>query len=397
MNVQRILVAVALATAGAVSVTSASAQVQAPGWFGSLTGWYIVDGLDTWQAFRGRPEQGVGDGWGGRGYVGYRFSNPWDLAVGVQYDRTSWGKSDSAKRPEYLRHRALTVDGELGYNFAMNGVGVRAFAGVRYFDARFEYRDTDPSRSNVDSWAVGPRIGIDATYNFAGTAFSLFGGVSGAVMFGKIQERTVFDWFCDSCEKDNLTSFAATGELGVGYEIAPMTKLALGYRVDANWGSNYNIHDATGNGSPDGKGSTIVHGPFVRVSYNIGAPRAMPIPAPAPQPAAVMAKNFIVFFDFDRADLTPQSRATIKQAADASKTGGVQRVGVTGHADKSGPDAYNMALSLRRANNVKDELVRDGVPAASIVVVGRGESQPLVPTADGVREPQNRRVEIVLQ
>jgi outer membrane protein OmpA-like peptidoglycan-associated protein len=75
----------------------------------------------------------------------------------------------------------------------------------------------------------------------------------------------------------------------------------------------------------------------------------------------------------------------------------VQRIGVTGHADKSGPDAYNMALSLRRANNVKDELVRDGVPAASIVVVGRGESQPLVPTADGVREPQNRRVEIVLQ
>ena len=75
----------------------------------------------------------------------------------------------------------------------------------------------------------------------------------------------------------------------------------------------------------------------------------------------------------------------------------MQRVGVTGHADKSGSDAYNMALSLRRANNVKDELVRDGVPAASIVVVGRGESQPLVPTADGVREPQNRRVEIVLQ
>ena len=55
-----------------------------------------------------------------------------------------------------------------------------------------------------------------------------------------------------------------------------------------------------------------------------------------------------------------------------------------------------MALSLRRANAVKDALVREGVPATGIAVIGRGESQPLVQTADGVREPQNRRVEIVI-
>jgi outer membrane protein OmpA-like peptidoglycan-associated protein len=56
-----------------------------------------------------------------------------------------------------------------------------------------------------------------------------------------------------------------------------------------------------------------------------------------------------------------------------------------------------MALSLRRANAVKDALVRNGVPATAIAVVGRGEQGLLVPTADGVREPQNRRVEIVMQ
>ena len=67
------------------------------------------------------------------------------------------------------------------------------------------------------------------------------------------------------------------------------------------------------------------------------------------------------------------------------------------HADRSGPENYNMALSLRRANAVKDALVREGVPATAISVVGKGETQPLVPTADGVREPQNRRVEIVIQ
>ena len=76
---------------------------------------------------------------------------------------------------------------------------------------------------------------------------------------------------------------------------------------------------------------------------------------------------------------------------------GNARITATGHTDTSGPEAYNMALSLRRANAVKDALVREGVPATAITVVGKGESQPLVQTADGVREPQNRRVEIVIQ
>ena len=86
-----------------------------------------------------------------------------------------------------------------------------------------------------------------------------------------------------------------------------------------------------------------------------------------------------------------------KQAADAYRTKGSARITATGHTDTSGPEAYNMALSLRRANTVKDALVRDGVPATAIAVVGRGEQGLLVQTADGVREPQNRRVEIVIQ
>jgi outer membrane protein OmpA-like peptidoglycan-associated protein len=105
----------------------------------------------------------------------------------------------------------------------------------------------------------------------------------------------------------------------------------------------------------------------------------------------------MVFFDWDRSNLSEQALNTIRQAAGAFKTRGNARIVATGHADKSGPENYNMALSLRRANAVKDALVREGVPATVISVVGRGESQPLVPTADGVREPQNRRVEIVIQ
>ena len=122
-----------------------------------------------------------------------------------------------------------------------------------------------------------------------------------------------------------------------------------------------------------------------------------PPPPPAPPPAQpVAATSFMVFFDWDRSDLSSQAQSTIQQAANAFKQTGAARVTATGHADRSGPDNYNMALSLRRANAVKDSLIRNGVPAGVIQVVGKGESQPLVPTADGVREPQNRRVEIVI-
>jgi hypothetical protein len=72
------------------------------------------------------------------------------------------------------------------------------------------------------------------------------------------------------------------------------------------------------------------------------------------------------------------------------------RITATGHTDTSGTPQYNMALSLRRANTVKAELVRQGVPAAAISTVGVGEAGLLVQTGDGVREPQNRRVEIVV-
>ena len=105
----------------------------------------------------------------------------------------------------------------------------------------------------------------------------------------------------------------------------------------------------------------------------------------------------MVFFDWDSARLSEASLNVVRQAAAAFKSKGSARVTATGHTDTSGPEAYNMALSLRRANAVKDALVRDGVPANVITVIGRGEQGLLVQTGDGVREPQNRRVEIVVQ
>ena len=134
---------------------------------------------------------------------------------------------------------------------------------------------------------------------------------------------------------------------------------------------------------------------FAAASF-VAACASEPPPPPPPQAAPAQATSFMVFFDWDRSNLSQQALTTIGQAANAFKQTGAARIVATGHADRSGPENYNMALSLRRANAVKDALVRNGVPTGAIQVVGRGESQPLVPTADGVREPQNRRVEIVV-
>jgi outer membrane protein OmpA-like peptidoglycan-associated protein len=180
------------------------------------------------------------------------------------------------------------------------------------------------------------------------------------------------------------TQFAYQAILGVGYNIDPMFRVNLDARYYGTTNPNF-----VGNGYSNNNISAMLS-----LQVRFGAPAVVAAPAPAP---AAAAPSFMVFFDWDRSNLSAQALNTIKQAANQFKAKGNARITATGHADKSGPENYNMALSLRRANAVKDALVREGVPATAISVVGRGESQPLVQTADGVREPQNRRVEIVIQ
>jgi outer membrane protein OmpA-like peptidoglycan-associated protein len=101
-----------------------------------------------------------------------------------------------------------------------------------------------------------------------------------------------------------------------------------------------------------------------------------------------------VFFDWDKDTVTREGQQIIQQAADAYKSGAPVQVQVTGYTDRSGSPQYNQRLSERRANNVARALSALGVPQNQMLVSGRGENDNRVPTGDGVREPQNRRVEI---
>ena len=116
-----------------------------------------------------------------------------------------------------------------------------------------------------------------------------------------------------------------------------------------------------------------------------------------PRRSVALSRTYLVFFDWDRADLTDRARQIVAAAAQASTRVQATRIEVQGNADKSGTAAYNQRLSLRRAQTVAAELVRDGVPRTAIDIQAFGDSRPLVPTAAGVREPQNRRVAIILR
>jgi iron complex outermembrane receptor protein len=142
---------------------------------------------------------------------------------------------------------------------------------------------------------------------------------------------------------------------------------------------------------------------YARINYTFGGkdnslPEPLPAVAPPPPPVAVEpVRTYLVFFDWDRADLTERARQIVQAAAVASTHVQTTQIEVNGYTDLSGTVAYNKKLSIRRAESVETELVRDGVAKSEISIHGYGESHPLVPTAPGVREPQNRRVEIILK
>src|SRR5215218_9079211 len=116
---------------------------------------------------------------------------------------------------------------------------------------------------------------------------------------------------------------------------------------------------------------------------------AAPVSAQSPD-----GQPFRIFFDWSKPELTRDGQAILDEIAAAYQRLKPSRIEIAGHTDRSGSNAVNIAASRRRANEAKAYLVAHGVPATVMTVAAYGESRPIVPTADGVREMQNRRVEI---
>lgn len=188
----------------------------------------------------------------------------------------------------------------------------------------------------------------------------------------------------------------------------------VSYAIDNNWAltTEYRYFGTT---DSEVRTSTGGHADVENTSHNIlvgfrytfaepepVAPIAQPAPMPRPMARPVarpvvpsVPQSYMVFFDFNRATLTPEAKRIIATAAEEFKKGRFVRIVVTGHTDTVGTVKYNQILSERRAVSVKQEFALLGVPNESVGVQGVGKNDLLVPTNDQVREAQNRRAEIV--
>ncbi len=198
--------------------------------------------------------------------------------------------------------------------------------------------------------------------------------------------------------------FAYQAILGLSLPISAVPGLAITaeYRFLGTLQPEIDTHIRSGN-TTLARGKTEVdnynHSILLGLRYALFTPPppAPPVVAAPPAVAPAPARTYLVFFDWDRADLTERARQIIAEAAQNSTRVPTTRIEVAGHADRSGSPQYNQRLSQRRADAVAAELARLGVDRSIITIQAFGESRPLIPTADGVREPQNRRVEIVLR
>jgi outer membrane protein OmpA-like peptidoglycan-associated protein len=275
----------------------------------------------------------------------------------------------------------------------------------------YRTNDTDAAETGIPPFAIPP-----APADLTGTAtsfsqminliwdipvgetfvLSLGGGVGGALANFEINGTTALALNTLSIDDDDY-AFAWQVIGGISVNVTDNMQIFGEYRF-------HNVMDVSmyGTQGPNGYPAALVGQDYQSQSGLIGLrmffqDEVAPVDSGPPPEAAAPAKTYIVFFDFNKSNLTAEAQGVVAEAADAYKATGSVRVQVVGHTDTVGSASYNQQLSERRAAAVAAEMVRLGVPSDAITTEGRGFSDPMVPTGPGVREPQNRRAVIDLQ
>jgi outer membrane protein OmpA-like peptidoglycan-associated protein len=249
---------------------------------------------------------------------------------------------------------------------------------------------------NVDSISLNP-----VTLNGLGrTTVSTPAGVAGVIgATTPFPNPTIGGTFL----KGSQWNFGYQAIAGFRYDINPLLAFDLDYRYQATTSptfTNKGVAPFPPFGFPPGTvkytSGYNTQNIVASLTMKFGAPPpAPPPPAPPAPPPPPTHQVYLVFFDWDKYNITPEGQQIIQLAANQYHSGGHVTLQVTGYTDTSGSAGYNQRLSERRANAVAAALERLGVPRSDMVVAGRGMNDLRVPTPPGVREPQNRRVEIV--
>ena len=241
-------------------------------------------------------------------------------------------------------------------------------------------------------WVIRPIIGAEGTTD---GSFYGYGGLALDIYFGD-------NWVLTPNEAVGYWSRGNNHAQDLGNDVEFRSGAEIDYRF-GDWSrlgvSFHHISNAgLGKHNPGEEEALLNYsiplgGPAVPAAYS---PPPAPLAAAVPAPRVEQARSFQVFFDFNKSTITAAAAKVIQSAADTVRAGGVAHIDVIGHTDTVGGAAYNQKLSEARAASVKAQLVADGVPNGEIATRGVGKTGLLVPTADGVREAQNRRAEINL-
>ena len=341
------------------------------------------------------------------------------VGAGLGYDYKTNTKIKSVS-PDFARQlgatpagRSLRGDGgfiglaSIGYGLG-NGLRVEVEG-----DYRFNHMTINSGRrqtgfnggGNVQNYGGF----LNALYDFdvGSDTFFPYVGVGAGYQETQIQKGTLYlpgTPGAYSASTNSKGNFAAQGILGVGIALTGIPGLSLtaegrfmAIPSKTRIASTQNISAAGPRGGNLRLDNQFDAAALIGLRYAFNTPTPPPPVAPVAPAVQQITRTYLVFFDWNRADLTDRARQIISDAAAARTSARATRIEVAGHADRSGTDRYNQALSLRRAETVAAELGRRGVSRSDIDIQAYGESRPLVSTADGVREPQNRRVEIVLR
>lgn len=331
-----------LGSALSLTMAGAAAANERHGWYVGLeAGWVKVQDseLPNWQfGGEGAPYSDIEfeNRWGALGTVGHAFDGNWRLEFEVGYRNNDLDRINGIQ----------ITDGELN-----------EWSGM--FNALYNQ-------------PVGKRWTID------------FGAGVGA-------DHVRFD---DDSSEDADTALALQGIVGVTYKVGPHWDIMVNYRyLWADHPEFTNIFAQTD------EMEISKHTVTLGFRYGYEAQAAPPPPPPPPPPPAdpVKPAQFIIFFGFDRCDITAEADRVLTDAAETAKSRGTAAIRIVGHTDTSGSPAYNQRLSECRSGAAKSNMVGKGIAESAISTSGKGESELMVQTGDGVKEPQNRRATVDLQ
>jgi outer membrane protein OmpA-like peptidoglycan-associated protein len=323
----------------------------------------------------------------------------------VWYAGPEGGWSSLEDQTDTAGGRSATVHTSDGFNV---GARVGAEFGWWRFEEEYRFQQTGVNSVSAGSFSVpldGNRnahaIMTNAIYDFGGWGWPFTPhigvGIGAVVQHDGVSTRsgTSIGNYSGTLIHGSDTEFGYQAIAGIRYNINPSLAFDLDYRYLATTDATFKVAASSPliPNAPVHSGYST-HNLVASLTMRFGPAPAVVAPVP-PAPPPVARRVFLVFFDWDRDTITPDGMAIIQQAAAAWRSGAPVQIMVTGYTDASGSAGYNQRLSERRANNVANALARNGVPRQSMVVSGRGKNDQRVPTADGVREPQNRRVEIV--